>query len=421
MTHSAAASPLRILDRQEFLERLTHAARRRGANLQVLIVMDVERLDDVNARLGVATGDAVLDALGASLASALDHRAAVGRIDGDEFAVVCPVHAESAALSLARRLVGLVTQPIEAEGELVQVRVRCGLTVVAHCPDPVSETLRRAHAALDEAKRAPVSDPVLYRKGCAAERRAAVGHALESALASRELALAYQPIVALPGRKVVGFEALLRWPTNGDGEVPPSEFVPVAEETRLITTIGRWALDRAVAVAAATAPSRRPRLRMAVNVSPRQLETSEILAQIEEALCTHGLDGSDLALEITESKLIDNPRAIGILRSVRRLGCRVGLDDFGTGYSCLASLESLPLDFIKLDRSFTCRLGQNPRSDRIVDATVAMAHALGLESIAEGIETELQYDRVVQAGCTHAQGYLFGRPAYDVPWTDDAD
>lgn len=421
MTRSSSASPVRILDRREFLEHLTQAARRRGANLQVLIVLDVERLDDVNARLGVATGDAVLDALGASLASGLDHRAVVGRVDGDEFAVVCPVRAESAALTLARRLVGSATQPIEAEGGLVQVRVNSGLSVLAHGPDPVSESLRQAHVALDEAKRAPSSDPVLYRKGCAAERRAAVGHALESALASRELALAYQPIVALPGRQVVGFEALLRWPASGGVEVPPCEFVPIAEETRLITAIGRWVLDRAVAVAAETARSRSPRLRMAVNVSPRQLESSEILTQIEEALCTHGLDGSDLAIEITESKLIDNPRAIAILRSVRRLGCRVGLDDFGTGYSCLASLESLPLDFIKLDRSFTCHLGRNPRSDRLVHATVTMAHDLGLESVAEGIETELQYDHVVQAGCTHAQGYLFGRPEYDMRWSNEAD
>jgi diguanylate cyclase (GGDEF)-like protein len=421
MTLSSAASPMRILDRPEFLVRLTEATRRRGGSLQVLIVVDVERLEDVNVRMGLAAGDAVLDALGASLASGLDHRAVVGRIDGDEFAIVCPVRAESAALALARRLVGLATQSVAAEAGLVQVRVNAGLSVVAHGRDPVSESLRRAHVALCEAKRAPTPDPVLYRKGCAAERRAAVVDALETALASRKLALAYQPIVALDGRQVIGFEALLRWPTSGGVEVPPCEFVPVAEETRLITPIGRWVLDRAVAVAAATAGSRRPRLRMAVNVSPQQLESPEIVTHIEEALCTHGLEGSDLALEITESKLIDNPRAIAVLRSVRRLGCRVGLDDFGTGYSCLASLESLPLDFIKLDRSFTCRLGSNPRSDRIVHATVSMAHDLGLESVAEGIETELQYDHVVQAGCTHAQGYLFGRPTYDVRWTDEAD
>lgn len=405
-----------VLGRQELLDRLKAAALRRGGDLQVLIVVDVWRFDDMNARLGVECCDAVLDALGAALMSGAGRCAAVGRIDGDEFGVVCAVPSEAAALKLARRLVELASQPVEVDGRLALPSVRAGVTVVAHCPDAVSESLRRAHAALEEAKRASAPVPVMYRNGCAAERRAWIGQALGDAFASREIELAYQPIAALPGGTIVGFEALLRWRTTQGVDVGPAEFVPVAEELGLILPIGRWALDRAVAVAAAMSRHRRPC--MAVNLSPRQLETTEILSQIEDALCAHGLDAAHLALELTESELVDNPRAISVLRSVRRLGCRIGMDDFGTGYSCLRSLEMLPLDFIKLDRSFISRLGQDPRSERIVRATVSLADDLGLDTIAEGVETEAQYHLVAEVGCTHLQGNFVGRPAFDIEWPD---
>lgn len=419
VTSTPCAPVVPVHERREFLGRLASAASRRATELRVLIVVDVDRLDDINAWHGVTGGDAVLEALGAALASGVDERAAVGRIDGDEFGVVCPVRSETAALALARRMLELASQPVEVGGRFIRPTTHAGVAAVAHGPDAVSESLRRAHAALAEAKRAPTPAPVLYRQGCAAERRAWIANALEKAMEAQELAMVYQPIVELPRRDVVGFEALLRWRTGRGVEVPPGEFVPVAEELGLIAPVGRWALDRAVAAAAAIDDGRRRRPRMAVNVSPRQLETSHFVTQIEDSLCAHGLDPSDLALEVTETELVANPRALAVLRSARRLGCRVGLDDFGTGYSCLGSLERLPLDFIKLDRSFLARLGRDSRSQRLVQATVSLAADLGLETVAEGVETEVQYRHVVDAGCSQGQGFLFGRPAPDIRWPVD--
>lgn len=241
--------------------------------------------------------------------------------------------------------------------------------------------------------------------------RSWVQRSLATLVAAGHMRLALQPIVELASEAVVGHEALLRWPEGPDVAVPPAVFIPVAEESGLIGPLGRWVLDRAVAVAVEGSPSSggAPAW-VSVNVSPAQLHDGALVGHVARALDRHGLDPRLLALEITENLAVTGADALRTLRALRRLGCPIGIDDFGAGLSCLSYLNRLPVDFIKVDRSLVGLLGQDPCAERILRAIGTMAGDLGIEALAEGIETDVQAQLARGAGCTLGQGFRFGRP-----------
>jgi EAL domain-containing protein (putative c-di-GMP-specific phosphodiesterase class I) len=231
-------------------------------------------------------------------------------------------------------------------------------------------------------------------------------HDLAGAIQHHELSLNYQPICDVRTRAVVAYEALLRWNHPLLGAIPPAEFIPIAEDSGEIATIGRWALDQALAEAAAW---NHP-MRVAVNLSPVQFRQADLVATVRDSLARHRLSGARLELELTEGVLIDDTsRAMTVLRDLKQLGVSIALDDFGTGYSNLTYLRLLPLDRIKIDKSFVQDLGASKQVDSIVHAIIGMGHALGLEVTAEGIETEAQLAFLRAHGCALVQGYLLGR------------
>lgn len=409
-----SVSPVKtpILARPDFLDAV-RAVGRGEEGAFALVVVDLDRFDELNDTFGVALGDAVLETVASVIVRSAGSDAIVGRVDGDKFGILLPTPSTVVAGCIARHVLASMAKPVHVGGSSHFLGARAGISMVVGGPDPVTATLRRAHAALRNAKATRSATPVTYRPDRALERRSQLGPALVEAFERHQLMLAYQPVVELDTGVVLGFEALLRWPTEQRTEIPPSEFVPVAEELGSIVPIGRWALDRAVARASALCAAGAPDPSVAVNLSPRQLGDPELLARIEGSLGAHGLEPSRLFLEVTEAHLVDNRRAVNVLRSARKIGCRIALDDFGTGYSCLGYLGSLPLDVIKIDRSFVRKLGRDRRVQRIVAAIVTLADDLGLTTVAEGVETELQRRRAIAAGCARGQGFLFGRPTFE--------
>ena len=228
---------------------------------------------------------------------------------------------------------------------------------------------------------------------------------LRRALETDEFSLALQPVVRLDNGETVASEALVRWTSNGR-EIAPSDFIPIAEETGMMVPLGDWIIDRAARLALMSGGEE-----VIVNLSARQLASPGLVHRIARFLTRHGLPASRLAFEVTETMLVEDfDYTVEVLLGIQRLGCRVGLDDFGTGYSSFAYLRRLPLDFLKIDSSLTSDVAADPAGRAIVAAIVDMARTLGIETVAEGVETQAQADVLKELGCTYGQGYLFGRP-----------
>ncbi|HEX7521556.1 MAG TPA: EAL domain-containing protein [Acidimicrobiia bacterium] len=236
-------------------------------------------------------------------------------------------------------------------------------------------------------------------------------HALRSAIGRGELRLFFQPIVNLRNGRCIGAEALVRWQHPAWGILEPADFIEVAEESGLIVSLGAWVFDEAVRAAARWAPDAPDGFVVAVNVSPRQLEQDDLVVQLEHLFELHAVDPQMLCLEITESALtVDTNAALAMIQRVKSLGCSLSIDDFGTGYSSLSQFKWLPVDWVKVDRSFIGGLGADPKDSAIVAAVVGLARTLGLGVIAEGVETDAQIAELVAMGCDVAQGYRFARP-----------
>ncbi|HYO44122.1 MAG TPA: EAL domain-containing protein [Candidatus Limnocylindrales bacterium] len=396
--------------------------RRRVTQSRVaLILLDLDRFKVVNESLGHAAGDLLLTEVGKRLLAAARSTDTVARLGSDEFGVLLgPVRSVREAERVAARIEASLAGVFVLEGSEVSVGASMGIAIgSAGLPHPF-DLLKQAEIALHRAKADPIRNVILFdpEMHVQALDRVALEHDLRGAIERSELRLHYQPLVELLTGEVLGMEALLRWEHPTRGLISPLSFIPLAEETGLILPIGRWVLETAChqlrdwqrRFPAASG------LAISVNLSARQFAESSLISNVATILDHAGLEPGLLELEITESVVMDQSEAsIERLRALRALGVRLVLDDFGTGYSSLSYLRRLPLDTIKIDRSFVSGLGgEDPADGTIVQAVIALAHGLGIDVVAEGIETATQLTSLRDLACDRGQGYFFARPLPDL-------
>ncbi|MGH2915516.1 MAG: putative bifunctional diguanylate cyclase/phosphodiesterase [Solirubrobacteraceae bacterium] len=421
--HQALHDPLTGLpNRILFLDRLSQATerlRRRPESLTAILALDLDRFKLVNDSLGHQAGDELLAAAAPRLKLAVRSTDTVARFGDDEFGILLEdIGDEQDAIDMAQRIAAVFTRPFVLTGNEHFITTSIGISL-ARGGEQADELLRDADAAMHRAKERGRARYELFDEGMRgrAMYRLRVENSLRRALERDELTLDYQPVVSLTDRSVVAVEALIRWEHPERGRIPPVEFIPVAEENGLIDAIGRWVLQRACRQTARWHrmwPDSRP-LQMSVNLSAAQVRDPSLVGIVADALRSTGIDPLCLALELTESVLVDESVQLhATLDALKGLGVRLVLDDFGTGYSSLSYLSRLPFDALKIDRSFVDGLGTEPRDTAIAEAIVAMARALSLNVVGEGAETEGQVAELRRLGCDLIQGYHFSPPVAPV-------
>ncbi len=383
-------------------------SRRNGGYVAVLLI-DLDRFKEVNESFGHGTGDELLKSVAVRLSSSVREEDLVARHGGDEFVVVqVGLEQPSGASLFAERLIKILLEPHAIGGRPMVCGASIGVAIAPPDADDFDKLLACADAALSKSKAAGRNTASFFEPGMdlIIRQRRQIEEDLRRVLATESFQLAYQPFHSFNDGALVGFEALLRWP-EGWPLQSPAVFIPVAEESGLITRIGAWVLETACRTAA-TWP--KP-LKVAVNLSPAQFRHGDIVSAVEAALRVSGLDPARLELEVTESLWIeDSDGALDQLRRLRRIGVTIALDDFGTGYSSLSYLWKFPFDTVKIDRSFVMGMETEPKAAAIVNTITALGKALDLTITAEGVETVEQAKFLKQAGCDRGQGFLYSRP-----------
>ncbi|MEA2876379.1 MAG: diguanylate cyclase [Hyphomicrobiales bacterium] len=374
-----------------------------------VVCIDLDRFKEINDLFGHAAGDLVLREVSDRLLTAVQGEF-IARLGGDEFTIIVQgSQQQTPGASVAERVLAAMSDNLEIDGHRIAVGVSVGVAIYPHDGADTATLLSNADAALYRAKaegRGTIRFFAVEMDQQLREKRS-LQHDLRSALERGELRLFYQPQARTDG-DVIGFEALARWQHPKRGMVPPAEFIPIAEESSLIISIGEWVLREACTEAASWP---RP-LQIAVNLSPAQFRQGDLPTLVHSILLQTGLSPSRLELEITEGVLIgDFTRALSILRRLKGLGVRIAMDDFGTGYSSLSYLQSFPFDKIKIDRSFIANVQSNHQSAAIVRAVIGLARGLEVPVVAEGVETNAQLEFLSQELCSEIQGYLIGRPS----------
>jgi diguanylate cyclase (GGDEF)-like protein len=414
MEHLAHHDTLTGLPNRAFfdrkLEEMITMMERDGHRFNILL-LDLDRFKSINDGLGHASGDALLASFAERLLLLMKQGDVAARLGGDEFAILQVVHKDALveASKLSSAIIRSVARPFVLLGKEVSVGTSIGICTEAFRGSDVSELLKKADIALYASKSEGRGTFRFFKQGMemSGERGHVMQYDLDSALRNQEFELHYQPIFSVSKSEPVGFEALLRWRHPKLGWVSPADFIPVAEKTGQIVAIGDWVLNKACADAADLPPD----TFLAVNVSPVQLQQRDLAKKVRAALNASRLPAHRLELELTESMLISASECRDVLESIRALGVNIALDDFGTGYSGVSYLLTLPVTKIKIDRSFVMDLEERAESRAVVSSLLQLANTLGLETTAEGIETQAQLEFISASGCGLAQGYHLGRPA----------
>ncbi|WP_447724264.1 putative bifunctional diguanylate cyclase/phosphodiesterase [Sphingomonas koreensis] len=394
-------------NRLAFMRALTDHVR--GPEVFAMAMMDLDRFKLVNDTFGHLAGDELIRMVCGVVRDAVPAGGFVARLGGDEFAVLMKVTGEDEAVMAVERLLLACATTFTVFGHSVQGSASAGLVIVqpGMQHDPI-DVMRRADLALNESKKSGRGVVRLFDESMdeSIRFRRQIEGGLSQAIANGELRLVYQPIVARDEMEVVAFEALLRWNSPEYGHISPGLFIPIAEESNLIHELGDWVLDEALKML-----QQWPGQYVSVNFSPRQFRRQNFVGHVVERVQRAGIEPSRLQIEITETAIFDNAeRAADTLYRLRQMGFRIALDDFGTGYSSLYNIRKFALDCLKIDRSFIDGMGKERESAAIVHSIIHLGRALGLEVVAEGVETEAHLGALQLAGCSHYQGYYLARP-----------
>jgi diguanylate cyclase (GGDEF)-like protein len=398
-----------ILDR---VDQMLVRARRHHAPIAALFI-DIDNFKSVNDTLGHGVGDELLQAVAARLDGVVRDTDALGRLGGDDFVVVAQELSLMAGPELiAERLLEALKEPFELPGTKTRVTVTASIGIAMGERPSAEELLHDADIAMYRAKWDGKSRYIVFESEMqeAIQSRMELEMDLRDAIENDEFFLVYQPTFSLREMTPTGVEALIRWKHPTRGVVPPNDFIPLLEETGLITQVGRWVLIEASRQGAVWREAGHS-IGIAVNVSGRQLDTDELLVDVKDALSQSGLDSGALTLEITETALMRNvEETVQRLTAIKELGVRIAIDDFGTGYSSLAHLQQFPVDALKIDRSFIVRLTDNPEGKTLIHTLVQLGKALSIETLAEGIENERELSLLQDERCDSGQGFFYARP-----------
>jgi diguanylate cyclase (GGDEF)-like protein len=403
-------------NRTTFGEMLNHTietARRYKRQCAVLFV-DLDRFKVVNDSLGHEAGDTLLKEISSRLMRRVRTSDVVARLGGDEFVVLLEeLEGPEGAAEVARKILSVVLEPMEIMGQECRVTASIGIAMYPDNATDAASLMRHADIAMYHAKEQGKNNYQFYSKNISSKsvEHLSIEAHLRRAIDQNELSLQYQAKVDLRTGAVTGVEALLRWCSRELGKIPPSQFIPIAEETGLIVPIGRWVLQAACRQNVEWQRRGLPPLVMCVNLSPRQFRDPRLHDDIVAALVETGMAPELLELEITESMLMSNlEQAVEKADAIKQLGVRLAIDDFGTGYSSLSQLKRFPIDTLKVDRSFIRDLPTNTEDKAITEAIIAMGRTLGVTIVAEGVETAAQQAFLAERACDEMQGFFFSEP-----------
>jgi diguanylate cyclase (GGDEF)-like protein/PAS domain S-box-containing protein len=425
LRHMATHDPLTGLPNRSLLSdrvRLAIGQARRTGKGFAVTVLDLDGFKKVNDALGHAVGDALLRVAAMRLSDTLRESDTLARVGGDEFVIVLPATvSEEDIQAIARRLISAMQLPFEIQGHTLYVGISIGAAAFPEHGDSEVKLLANADTAMYRAKETGKARCVVYshEKFTEREHDVSMEAAMFQAVRDGQFLLQYQPIVNSRTRQIEGFEALMRWVRPGLGLVPPAQFIPMAESNGLINLLGAWALKSAcIQVKRFEEVAGRP-LYVSVNVSPRQFRNDHFIKIVEDAIQLSGLQGHQLLLEITEGILMSDPdHAETLLSELSTRNVRIAIDDFGTGYSSLAYLKRFPIAALKIDRAFIKDLPGSVKDAAICNVILSLASHLNLIAVAEGVESEEQFEYLAANGCTLIQGYHTGRPLLPEDVTD---
>ena len=417
LRHVASHDALTGLQNRAALEReMARAIKRSNRHRMRFAVMfiDLDRFKQINDTLGHGVGDMMIRVCGERLKALLREDDTVARFGGDEFVLLLEnLSSPSDAAVLAKKALACFEEPFLTGGHELHISASIGVSVYPEDGVDAETLVKNADTAMYRAKERGRGSYCFYTAQMNAQgtERLMLESGLRRAVERGELELHYQPKMELGGQRIVGVEALMRWRHPALGMVSPAQFIPIAEETGLIESIGRWALERACADAVSWREAGVPALQVSVNLSPRQLGSRNVINEIRTILDTTGLEPGLLELEITEGAMMKNPEhAVKLLEDIRAMGVGLAIDDFGTGYSSLSYLRRFPLSTVKIDRAFIHDVSENADAQALVDSIITLAHGLRMKVVAEGVETMVQLDHLAQRGCDEIQGYLLCKP-----------
>ena len=404
--------PNRLLFRDRITIALAHA--RRSERLSAVMFLDLDQFKLVNDTLGHTVGDGLLQAVADRLVNCVRAEDTVARMGGDEFTILLSdIGDRRAASTVAQKVLDSIGQPLEVDRHELFVTTSIGISMFPADGDDAETLLKNADRAMYRAKEAGRNNFQFVNAAAidSAAERLTLERSLHHAFEREEFVVHYQPMIELASGRVVGAEALIRWNHPDFGIMPPDDFIPIAEETRLIIPIGEWVLRTACRQMKAWHDSGHPGLRIAVNLSPRQFQQRDLTTMIERVLGETGFPPDHLDLEITESTAMQNAElSLSIMKRLKEMGIRISIDDFGTGYSSLNYLKRFPIDTVKIDQDFVRDLGAESSDGAIISAVISMARALRLRVVAEGVETEEQLAFLQKEQCAEIQGFLYSRP-----------